>query len=583
MGGVIFQVFEETHTNNMVDFLTNYDSSRAQIPNVGGVTVLNNDLETPSQITALGGGNFQVFAHIGTGINPSGVYRVAAIVYAADVETVNTFISDPFTVIQTPDLNCNDCTFEISESTFQQYFQDNRTTCVQPVAKERVNHHLVLDGGGLKDCLPKWGSSNSWREYLTNITLTVYRRVSGFPTPTQTTFFVWQQHQSNRVAGFPGNWQNLGDMIVTDDGLSLVDVNFETRVRWESTPFDGPSVQIANTATYMNRTSAGPLGSTYVSTLGITNDWRDEQIILEYKLKFDFSSLFGQPYISNQVVAAQMLPIQNETDNSGFSNILTGMWIEVLNPSTNAWETVDGPICPSDWDGIRVNYEANQNGDFIFFMNPLGSGISQLSESELNASPFGLTTLNDTISIDPDFSNGGVATAQINPALLSNGTWELCGLISIPVSSLECEYFSNNKVGTGSTSLTMNIPTPGPTTILTAVNATNQRYRTLKVSDLVMGTPIPGQTYVLTYTLTGGSAPTKEIHFWAGMNGGFFVPGSRPSDGFIPIGSTSGTITFIWGGPNTVGEIYFQLNLNANPNWTGVMEIKIGNDLCVGA
>lgn len=579
LNGVVFQVFDETQTNNAVDILTNYNSSRSQITTIPGTTILNNDLESPSAVIPLGGGNYQISAHIGTGINPSGVYRVAAIVYAADLETVNTFISDPFTVTQTPDLNCDGCGIAAKTSEFQQYFQSNETRCVQPVAKERINHHLTIDNGGIKDCISDWGATGSWSwyDFLTNITLNVYRRVEDFPNPGQTTFFIWQTHQSNRIVGFPNNWQNLGDMIVADDG-SLIDINFATRVRWESTPFDGTSIMTANTATYMNRTSAGPMGPIYVGTLGITNDWRDEEIFMEYKFRFDFSSLFGQPYIQNQILAFKIQPIQNEFDNSGFSSVLTDMWIEGLNPSSGSWETIDGPICPSDWDGIRVKYSANQNGDFILFMNPLGGGIPQLSESEFNDSPFGFPTLNNTISIDPDFSNGGVATAELNPALLTNGSWELCGLISIPPAVLVCQYFQQVNCQSGSGALGCSLGVP-PLFNLVAVNATNSRYRFVTFGDPVLGPPIQGQTYVMEYNLTGGSAPTKEIHFWAGVDGGFFVPGSRPSDGFIPIGSTSGTITFVWGGSVT-GYVYFQLKSNANPNWTGTMEIKIGNTAC---
>jgi hypothetical protein len=210
-------------------------------------------------------------------------------------------------------------------------------------------------------------------------------------------------------------------------------------------------------------------------------------------------------------------------------------------------------------------------------MNPLGGGIPQLSESEFNDSPFGFPTLNNTISIDPDFSNGGVATAELNPALLTNGSWELCGLISIPPAVFVCEYFQTI-VGQGGSGLGYSILGGGVFEII-GNNSTNGRYRNLTVSDPTLGPPIQGQTYVMEYNLTGGSAPTKEIHFWAGKDGGFFVPGSRPSDGFIPIGSTSGTITFVWGGSVT-SYIYFQLKSNANPNWTGTMEIKIGNTAC---
>lgn len=581
LNGVIFQVFDETQTNNAIDFLTNYGSSRSEITTIPGTTILNNDLESPSAVISLGGGNYQISANIGTGINPSGVYRVAAIVYAEDFVTVNTFISDPFTVTQTPDLVCDDCGIETSTTEFQQYFQSNETACVQPVAKERINHHLTIDNGGIKDCIGNWGATGSWiwYDFLTNITLNIYRRVEDFPNPGQTTFFIWQTHQSNRIVGFPNNWQNLGDMIVADDG-SLIDINFATRVRWESTPFDGTSIMTANTATYMNRTSAGPMGPIYVGTLGITNDWRDEEIFMEYKFQFDFSSLFGQPYIQNQIIAFKIQPIANESDNSGFSNVLTNMWIEGLNPSSGSWEIIDGQICPSDWDGIRVKYEANQNGDFILFMNPLGGGIPQLSESEFNDSPFGFPTLNNTISIDPDFSNGGVATAELNPALLTNGSWELCGLISIPPAVFVCQYFEQLICQSGSSQLTCSVVGPG-VAHLNGISAPDTRYRTILFSDVSMGPPIVGQTYVMSYNLTGGSAPTKEIHFWAGVNGGFFVQGSRPSDGIIPIGATSGTITFVWGGTAIDGRVYFQLKADANPNWTGTMAIKIGNTACL--
>jgi hypothetical protein len=137
--------------------------------------------------------------------------------------------------------------------------------------------------------------------------------------------------------------------------------------------------------------------------------------------------------------------------------------------------------------------------------------------------------------------------------LLTNGSWELCGLISIPPAVFVCEYFQTI-VGQGGSGLGYSILGGGVFEII-GNNSTNGRYRNLTVSDPTLGPPIQGQTYVMEYNLTGGSAPTKEIHFWAGKDGGFFVPGSRPSDGFIPIGSTSGTITFVWGGtPIQIGR-----------------------------
>ena len=48
MGYCVFQLFDETGTNNTVDFLANYDSSRAEIVTLGGTGIINNHIVLPS-------------------------------------------------------------------------------------------------------------------------------------------------------------------------------------------------------------------------------------------------------------------------------------------------------------------------------------------------------------------------------------------------------------------------------------------------------------------------------------------------------------------------------------------------------
>lgn len=581
LAGAIFQVFDESQAENLaVDFLTNYNSSRASITNVGGVGPLDNLLETPSTFNPLGGGVWEVTAYVNTAVVPGSVYRVAVVAYADDTQTVNTFLSEPLTVTQNPELGCDICSIQ-SNGKFQQFFQENTTECLQPTAKERIRHQTVLDNGDFKDCLVEWGYMSDWRALLKTITLNIYRVESDFPSPGQSTFLMFEQHVSNRVAGFPGGWQNLGGLTVADNvGGAVIDTDFTTRVGFEQTPFNGANVWVANSATYMQRTPAGVLGTTYVGTLGATNDWRDGDVWFEYIYTFDLSPVFGVPFELNQVKGYMVAAIENEPDNSGFSNVLQQAQVFALNALSGQWEEIEErTICPQDYELVRVVYTSNQNGDFSFYVTKNPEAMATLMENNPIAGPLGLPQLTQTALsfISQDYSNANQAVVEFPINTWANGVYNLCGLISIPPAVLVCEYFNQIGCQAGSGALACSLGV-APLFNLVAVNATNRRYRNVTISDPVLGPPVQGNTYVMEYNLISGAAPTKDLHFWAGQDGGFWVPGSRPSDGFIPMGSTSGAITFVWGGSVT-SYIYFQLNTSAT-NWTGTLEIKIGNTAC---
>jgi hypothetical protein len=419
---IYFNLFDESTTDNTVDFLTNYNNSRSLIVNNPVISVLQNLLESPSSVTSLGGDDYEITAFIGTGLNASHQYRIFAVVYSAD-DTVNSFISDPLTVTTIPTPDCEKCSIETS-SNWDQIFTKTESDCLRPVAKERIRHNLTISEGSLRLC---FGRTFDFLDYVVSLTLNVYRRATDFPVSGKTTFFMFEQQTSNRVVGYPSNWNNTGTLIVADSGGDIVS-EFTRRVGFASTPFAGANVFVADTATYMNRTPAGVLGTPYVTTLGVTNDWRSEQIIYEYVLKLDLSSIYGTPYEINYVKAFQVLAIENEPNNSGFDQKIFGF--EFQCNSGGIWTTIEGPFCPNDCDSIRAIYTANESGNFAFFATPTPSGnIANVQESEDAA--FNLPQQLNVISLDLTYSpflGNYQAIAILDPSTLTSGlSYELCG------------------------------------------------------------------------------------------------------------------------------------------------------------
>jgi hypothetical protein len=449
LGAVWFQLFQETDINNNVDFLTNYDSSRSIIVTNPVPGVLNNHLQTPSSVTNAGT-VWTISAQIGTTIDLSKTYRLAAIVYASDGVTVNTFVSDALTVTDVPTWDCDGCKISPVLSTFANYFQAIETNCFQPVSKERIRHVFMVNYADFKDCLSEFAIINEWRYFLKSITLNVYRRETNFPNSGESTLFIWQSHTSNRIIGFPGNWQNLGSMIVSDS-LDTVQISYITNVLWENSPFNGSQVLTCNDATYMNRTNVGPLGATYATTLGVTNNWRGETIYLEYIFNFDLQSIVSTAFNLKQIMAFKMLPIGNEPTNTGsFGNnasVIQNMTIECQDSNGNWSFITNGQLCPENCENVRIIYSANQNGNFIFFANPVGGGVPQLIEYDPVISPNGIPG-----SAFPDMSTNYdynfLTQAQITFSMSGwpSGQYEICGYWSGPPAINQCREFRRFEV-----------------------------------------------------------------------------------------------------------------------------------------
>ena len=574
---ILFHLFDETLVDQTQNFLLATDSSRANITNIAPISLLNNHLFSPSTFTPLFGGNYECSAYVYTNINPASTYRIAAIVYANDGITVNTFISDAIRVRVIPDQDC-DCAPTI-ESTFNQYYQTQTTECLQPVAKERIRHLLDITEGDFGDCLALWGLTpyvSDWRTLLTSVTLNIYKRRDLFPSATQTSFFIYEQHASIRNSGFAGNWQNLGALIVKDYSGGISTSINDRRVRFDAVPFSG-NVLTATTATYMQRTTAGALASTLIATTGVQDSWINDEVYFEYVFGFNFGSLFAQPYALNLVRAYKVLAIDVETDNSGFPTIITDVLIEGKDKITGLYNEIETTFCADNFTDIRLTYQADQAGDFLFITERNPFGISTLQENDELPSPLtlGLTqqTINEIIFCDTQFDPVSFqAQVVLSPNFFENNRYKLCGYISINIPEPTCVYFLFHQRIAGSTMFVFSTPQIGDTINGTfALDATPNRFLSLVSSTGETPQPVVGETYTLEYNFSIPTTRTLEFRMGTTSTGG--VPTFT-----LSAGATSGIVSFVWGA-DTSGHWNFKAIEGVA--MTGTFQFKLGNNLCV--
>jgi hypothetical protein len=265
--------------------------------------------------------------------------------------------------------------------------------------------------------------------------------------------------------------------------------------------------------------------------------------------------------------------IDFENDNSGFDSILTGVRIEGLSITSGVYQDIEETFCPDDYSSIRVTYTSNEEGDFVFFLEKAPFGLPYIQEAEINPSPFAIPLLSipGVTYQDSVFDGSLQAMIEFNPSVLSGASEvRLCGYISTPPAVLVCEYFQSLTCQAGS-GLNCAILGGGYMT-LTGTNASNGRYRQFVINDGVMGYPVQGSTYVVEYSCS--TPPQKAVNFWGGLG-----QNSRPADFVIPIGATSGTISFVWGGTDPIGRIFARLGASATP-FTSVITLRFGTAAC---
>ena len=568
---IVFHLFDETIFDNTTDFLTSSDSSRYRVLGYGGTGVLDNHLVRPGTIANIGG-DWVGSLYVDNTVTPSSKYRVAAIVYGSNGTMVNTFLSDEIKVKRTPDLNC-DCTIDV-DSGWNQYFQTTLADCFQPVGKERIGHRLNVTGGDFETCLTGWGFDfTEWSESLVGVRLNIYKRRENYPVVGRTTFFQYETHVSIRNNAFPGGFQNLNDLTVVD-GLNVILTSInDRRVRYDNTLFSGGLVQTALSSEYMNRLNAGPLGSTYVSALAITDSWINNEVFFEYIFTFNFTNYLGTPFFWNIVKAYKVNAIGFEPINGGFEQRLLDVIIEGMDPVTGLFVPVEAPICFGDYLAIKLTYEADREGNFLFFIEPEPFGSSVLLENDEIPSPNQMTQLNSSLVLSQDTIFDPItfrASVILDAPNLANGKYLFCGYISSPEVPAICEYFLFHTKNGGSSLIVMPTPQVGDTINGTFNNVTAGRSLVCRLSNGSTVYPIPGTTYYFEYNF---SVPTtRPLDFRFGT-----IATSGPIEQTLPIGSTSGSFNLVWGA-DTNG--FWTMFTGAGTDMTGTFSFKIGNQLC---
>ena len=323
----------------------------------------------------------------------------------------------------------------------------------------------------------------------------------------------------------------------------------------------------------MNRTPAGPLGGLYASTIGMTNSWIDNDVFFEYTFTFNFSSDVNAPLFWNIVKAFKVNAIGFEPINSGFEERLTNVSFEGQDIETGLWFPIDPPYCFSNYTAIRLTYQADREGNFIFFIEPEPFGISVIQENDEIGSPTAHTELSIPLVLSQDTVFDPVTfTAQVvlNGAAFENKRYLFCGYISSPEAPAVCEYFTFHFKIAGSSLIVFSSPQTGDTMTGTFNNVTNARTLTIRSSNGDTVYPIPGTTYVFEYSF---SVPTtRPLDFRFGT-----LSTTGPIDVTLPIGSTSGSFSMVWG-PDTAG--FWTMFAGAGTDMTGTFAFKLGNQLC---
>lgn len=568
----VYHVFDSTNVDNNVDFFDSSDSSRYRVEPYGGTAILNNHLVRPGGVANVSG-EWRFFLYVDTTINPTAKYRVAAIVYDSDRVMVNTFLSEEISVTRFPDMNC-ECQPEI-ESSFLQYWQQTLSDCFRPVAKERIGHRLTIREGDFTDCMNLLGLVDfDWRQQLQSVQLNIYKRIEGFPSASQTSFFQYQTHRSIRNGAFFGGWQNLNDMLVADVDADKVIIGINNiRVPWESIPFTGGQVLTADTATYLNRTNAGGLSGSFISANNVVQSWIDETVYFEYVLTYQLRDQVGQPFFWNIVKAFPVDAIELEPTNSGNGNMITDVIIEGLDPITGIYVEIEPPICFSDWDAIRLKYQADREGNFIFFMEKEPFGFSTIVENNEIDSHFDLTNLNNPLVLAMDTFYDPItlqASVVLDAPRFEDATYRFCGYISEPQAPETCNYFLKYARISG-TGVTYSPTTQFGGTATVGFPGITFGGLGLAISLGDSTFPIDGNTYVLEWSYNSPTTLVTEVWFGRGIISG-------APDLIIPIGSTSGSYSFIWNNFSGAGWVLFRWQTGTIMTNIGVF--KLGNELC---
>jgi len=449
VNNVVFNLIDASQTNNLVDFFTNYDSSRAEVITDPSIGVLDNHLKTPSIAPAiLSGSIYSTSAIVGNDVLVGQEFYLIAIVYSKgdtpSSNIVNSFIFGKYIVTNTPGTFDVCCPLEIT-SDFSDYNKTWRTNYFTPTMKERIRHDLKICGGDFANiCLVDLGlppeKVGDWINFVSTIDFRILREVVDYPAPGQTTSFIFQEYTVQRNTAFPGNWFLNGQTVlnVSDNGSNAdkpcILTEWNGRVRYEEN-LSPPLVLVANNATPFSRIPAGGLSSVYISTNNISFDWANEDIIFEYQIKFDASLLVGGPFNVIQVFRPKIKPFEFEGNAPRGLDEIDFFAPDPIDPSLPGVQ-IFGAICSDEFPFLFVrthklpgDVTLNQIATIDFF--PVGIGNLEEEEAYLSTASLTLSQLISPYIYDVDIEFDAVtnfAFFKLDLSALGAGNYQVCSI-----------------------------------------------------------------------------------------------------------------------------------------------------------
>jgi len=579
---IIFHLIDLNKNDANDDLIFGVDASRAEIINFPGSNILNNNLESPSTFTNLGGDVWEARCLINTQLTAGHNYMLFAVVYGNDGVTVNTFKSESYFVRSVPDYDCF-CKPNI-ESQWSNYYKSTEGNDYRPVGKERIQHKLKLTVGDFQSCLDDWDFNElipDWRKALTKINLRIYKRVMNYPSASQVTFFQYAQATSLRDPAFFGGWQNLGILQVTDFGTDEITTEINNyRVPWEITTFLG-SVYTANISSYMNKSSVGANTPIYIAAQNVLETWIDQDVYFEYEFEFDMSSFLSANFIFSFCKAFKVNAISFENINSGFPDIIVNHTVEGFSPTTNTWLPLGNSVNIFGYTFIRLTFYSIQDGWFSLFYETAPFGMPTIQESNASSSPTGMVQYwqaplisyqdEEYEQIFPPQVPSNAATVILDTSRFENRPYLFCAYYSEIDVNL-CRYMDNHSF-TGSTSIQGISPQFSDTFALIFLNVTLNRYAYVKSSNPSFLLPVVGNTYYFEYVF---AAPlTRPMSVWIGQAGWVGAPTF-----IIPIGETIGAVSFVWPVDPLVSDGRWTLRFGAGTDYSSAATFKIGTQDC---
>lgn len=265
-------------TDNTVDFLTNYESSFAQIGTVAGSTTIDNKLKGPSTAPAsIGSSRWRMTAHIDKSQLVIGEkYRFIAVVYRNSGGTykVTSFISDEYTVSAYPTWTGNEAIFEGSMEDYNNRYTGKDLTCI---VEERIRATMTINHANFAtEIYNRLGitlPNSDLRRYLTQVDAVIYHEsTSGGNTTRQ----ILDEGISYKIS--PISYTAVQRMSQSF-GTTSTTLKWLWRNRYES--------WMSNIRTLYN-------GVALPSPTG-TQNWADLDLVMEFALHFiydDYSTPF---------------------------------------------------------------------------------------------------------------------------------------------------------------------------------------------------------------------------------------------------------------------------------------------------